>query len=32
MPIVEGPFDSPACRGCIVRDPDGSELILHAKK
>jgi len=32
VPIVNGPFDSPACRGCIIRDPDGNELILHAKK
>jgi predicted enzyme related to lactoylglutathione lyase len=32
IPIVNGPFDSPACRGCIVRDPDGNEIILHAKK
>jgi len=30
--IVDGPFDSPACRGCVIRDPDGNELILHAKK
>lgn len=30
--IVNGPFDSPACRGCIIRDPDGNEIILHAKK
>lgn len=32
VPIVEGPFDSPACRGCVIRDPSGNELILHAKK
>ena len=32
VPIFNGPFDSPACRGCIVRDPDGNEIILHAKK
>ncbi len=32
VPIVNGPFDSPACRGCIIRDPDGNEIILHAKK
>jgi catechol 2,3-dioxygenase-like lactoylglutathione lyase family enzyme len=31
-PIFNGPFDSPACRGCIIRDPDGNEIILHAKK
>jgi catechol 2,3-dioxygenase-like lactoylglutathione lyase family enzyme len=30
--IVEGPFDSPACRGCIIADPDGNEIIVHAKK
>jgi len=32
VPIVNGPFDSPACRGCIIRDLDGNEIILHAKK
>ena len=32
VPVVDGPFDSPACRGCIIRDPDGNEIILHAKK
>jgi predicted enzyme related to lactoylglutathione lyase len=32
MAIATGPFDSPACRGCIIRDPDGNEIILHAKK
>ncbi len=32
VPIVDGPFDSPACRGCVIRDPDGNELILHARK
>jgi catechol 2,3-dioxygenase-like lactoylglutathione lyase family enzyme len=32
VPILNGPFDSPACRGCIIRDPDGNEIILHAKK
>jgi catechol-2,3-dioxygenase len=32
VPIVNGPFDSPACRGCIIRDPDGNEIILHARK
>lgn len=32
VPIFNGPFDSPACRGCIIRDPDGNEIILHAKK
>jgi predicted enzyme related to lactoylglutathione lyase len=30
--MVEGPFDSPACRGCIIADPDGNEIIVHAKK
>lgn len=32
VPITDGPFDSPACRGCVIQDPDGNELILHAKK
>lgn len=30
--IVDGPSDSPSCRGCIIRDPDGNEIIVHAKK
>jgi catechol 2,3-dioxygenase-like lactoylglutathione lyase family enzyme len=30
--IKEGPWDSPACFGCIVADPDGNELILHKRK
>jgi predicted enzyme related to lactoylglutathione lyase len=30
--IPSGPFDSPVCRSCIIRDPDGNELLLHAKK
>ncbi len=29
---VGQPFDTPVCRGCIIRDPDGNEIILHAKK
>ncbi len=32
VPIVDGPFDSPACRGCVIRDPDDNEIILHARK
>lgn len=32
VPLLNGPFDSPACRGCIIRDPDGNEIILHARK
>jgi len=32
VPVFNGPFDSPACRGCIIRDPDGNEIILHARK
>ncbi len=32
VPIVDEPFDSPACRGCVVCDPDGNELILHSRK
>jgi len=32
IPIATGPFDSPVCRGCIIRDPDGNELMVHARK
>jgi predicted enzyme related to lactoylglutathione lyase len=32
VPIADGPFDSPVCRGCTIFDPDGNEIILHAKK
>ena len=32
VPIHQGPFDSPVCRGCIIRDPDNNEIILHARK
>ncbi len=32
IPLSSGPFDSPSCRGCSIQDPDGNELILHAKK
>ncbi len=32
VPIHSGPFDTPVCRTCIIRDPDGNELILHARK
>ena len=32
VPIADGPFDSPACRGCVIRDPDGNEIIIHAIK
>jgi len=32
VPIVDGPHDSPSCRGCAIRDPDGNEIILHARK
>jgi predicted enzyme related to lactoylglutathione lyase len=31
-PVFNGPFDSPACRGCIIRDPDENEIILHQRK
>ncbi|MDP6779579.1 MAG: VOC family protein [Candidatus Latescibacteria bacterium] len=27
-----GPFDTPACRGGSIKDPDGNELILHYRK
>jgi predicted enzyme related to lactoylglutathione lyase len=30
--ISDGPFDTPVCRGCAILDPDGNEIILHAKK
>jgi predicted enzyme related to lactoylglutathione lyase len=30
--IAEGPYDSTACRGCVILDPDGNEIILHVKK
>jgi predicted enzyme related to lactoylglutathione lyase len=32
VPVFKGPFDSPVCRGCIIRDPDENEIILHARK
>jgi catechol 2,3-dioxygenase-like lactoylglutathione lyase family enzyme len=32
VPIVDGTFDSPACRGCVIRDPDNNEIIIHAIK
>jgi catechol 2,3-dioxygenase-like lactoylglutathione lyase family enzyme len=32
VPIVLGPFDSPACCSYIIRDPDQNEIIIHAKK
>ena len=30
--IVDGPFDSSACRGVIIQDPDKNDIILHQKK
>ena len=30
--VTDGPYDSPVCRGCAIRDPDGNEIILHQKK
>jgi predicted enzyme related to lactoylglutathione lyase len=30
--LPEKPFDIPTCRGCIIADPDGNEIILHEKK
>jgi catechol 2,3-dioxygenase-like lactoylglutathione lyase family enzyme len=30
--IVDGPFDSPPCRGCVIRDLDGNQMILHQTK
>ena len=32
VPIFDGPSDSPSCRGCVIRDPDNNEIILHARK
>ena len=32
VPLHGKPFDTPVCRGCIIRDPDNNEIILHAKK
>ncbi len=32
VPIHQGPFDSPVCRGCVIRDPDNNEIIVHSKK
>ena len=32
VPLAAEPFDTPVCRGCIIRDPDQNEIILHAKK
>jgi len=30
--MVGEPFDTPVCRGCIIADPDGNEIIVHSKK
>lgn len=30
--IAMEPFDTPVCRGCIIADPDGNEIMLHHKK
>jgi predicted enzyme related to lactoylglutathione lyase len=30
--LAGGPFDTPVCVSCIIRDPDGNEIILHARK
>jgi predicted enzyme related to lactoylglutathione lyase len=30
--LPEKPFDIPTCRGCIISDPDGNQIILHEKK
>jgi catechol-2,3-dioxygenase len=32
VPLKGEPFDTPVCRGCIIRDPDGNELLLHQRK
>lgn len=32
IPIAVAPFETPVCRGCIIRDPDGNELMVHARK
>ena len=30
--IPSASFDTPVCRGCIIRDPDGNELLIHQRK
>jgi predicted enzyme related to lactoylglutathione lyase len=30
--LLQKPFDIPTCRGGIISDPDGNEIILHAQK
>lgn len=30
--LHSGPFDTPACRGCTIVDPDGNRVIVHARK
>jgi len=32
IPLDGQPYDTPVCRGCFVRDPDGNKLILHSRK
>lgn len=30
--IHDGPWDSPVCFGCVIKDPDGNEFIIHKRK
>lgn len=30
--LADGPYDSPVCRSGVIRDPDGNEIVLHARK
>ncbi len=30
--LAEGPYDTPVCRSGVIRDPDGNEIILHARR
>jgi hypothetical protein len=32
VPVVTWPFDSATCASCIIRDPDGNEILLHQKR
>jgi predicted enzyme related to lactoylglutathione lyase len=32
VPLATGPFDTPACKGGSIFDPDGNELIIHQRK
>lgn len=32
VPFTTEPFDTPVCRGATITDPDGNEILLHARK